>query len=273
MPDDSRPLADLHSHLIPGVDDGARTVEDTVEGLARMVERGYGRVLTTPHLDASLTRDPSALEARLEEVREGWEGMVGTVEERWPDLDFRRGFEVMLDVPDADFSDPRLRLGGTRFILVEWPRMQVPPHSTEVLSRLKFAGLNPIIAHPERYAGLDPGLRVVEKWLETGAWLQVNNGSFVGRYGPNAQTVAFRLLKRGWIHYLSSDFHGRPHLSLYMDEAQEELRSRGGEEQLALLARVNPSRVFDDEDPLPVAAVTGETGLWNRIRDLFVNED
>ena len=262
-------LADLHSHLVPGVDDGARTGDDTVEGIERMVERGYRRIVTTPHLDASLTLDPRTFAVRMDEIREGWNWIVGRVRQRWPELDFRQGHEVMLDVPDGDFSDERLRLGGTRFILVEWARMQVPPQSQQVLSRLRFAGLRPIIAHPERYFGLDPELAVVAEWKDAGAYLQVNTGSLAGRYGGRARSVAVRLLRRGWVDYLSTDFHGRPHLSLYCDEAEEALAELGGDDHFSLLAGANPCRVFDDEEPMPVPPLPDERGLLERLRGLF----
>lgn len=265
-------LGDLHSHLIPGVDDGARTPADSLEGVGRMVDQGYGRIVTTPHLDANLTLVRDLFEARMEDVAEGWRSVSGSVAERWPELDFRRGFEVRLDVPDGNFSDERLRLGGTRFVLVEWSGMQVPPRSTEVLGRLRLSGLTPVLAHPERYSGVDRDLGTVAAWREAGAYLQVNNGSLVGRYGPAARTLAFRLLKRGWVDYLSTDFHGRPHLSLHTEEATEALESVGGEEQVSLLTTTNPRRLFEDLEPLPVPPLSGEKGLWGKVRELLAGE-
>lgn len=262
--------ADLHSHLVPGVDDGARTGEDTLEGVGRMWEAGIERVLTTPHLEGSLTHDSRALEARLGEVDDAWAWSSTAVRERYPELDFRRGFEIMLDVPDPDLEDERLKLGGTSFVLVEWPRMQVPPQSIQALSRIRSAGLRPILAHPERYFGLDPQLRVVEAWKEAGAYLQVNHGSLVGRYGNDARSIAGRLLRRGWVDYLATDFHGRSHLSLYFEEAEARLSTLGGEEQFDLLTGTNPSRVFRDREPLPVPPLEADPGLWGKLRGIFL---
>ncbi|MGD2069791.1 MAG: hypothetical protein PVI57_14055 [Gemmatimonadota bacterium] len=265
-------LGDLHSHLVPGVDDGARTAAESLEGVGRMVDQGYGRIVTTPHLDANLTLAGDFFEARMDEMTEAWRSVSVSVAEKWPELDFRLGFEVRLDVPDGNFSDERLRLGDTRFVLVEWSGMQVPPRSMEVLGRLRLSGLTPVLAHPERYSGIDRDLGTVARWREAGAYLQVNNGSLVGRYGPAARTLAFRLLKRGWADYLSTDFHGRPHLSLHTGEVTEALGSVGGEEQLKLLMGTNPRRLFDDLEPLPVPPLSGEKGLWGRVRELWAGE-
>lgn len=263
---------DLHSHLVPGVDDGARSLEDALEGVGRMVDAGIGRIVTTPHLDGSLTRQPEAFASRMERMDDAWRRVRDAVFEAYPGLDFRRGHEVMLDLPDVDLSDERIRLGGTSFVLVEWPGLQVPPETSRVLSRIRFGGLRPVIAHPERYRGLDPELRLVGEWRRAEAFLQVSYGSLVGRYGPRARRNAFRLLEKGWADYLSTDFHGRPHLKLYVDEGRRALLQEDGKEQLELLARENPGRLLRDEDPLPVPGLSLGRSFWQRLKDLFTPE-
>lgn len=265
----SEAAADFHSHLMPGVDDGARTIEDSLESVRRFREAGVRRIITTPHLEGSVTRDGGAFEDVMARMDGAWRELSTAVGEAFPDVDLRRGHEVMVDHPDTDFSDPRVRLGGGTFLLIEWPRLQVPPGTTDVVTRIVFAGFLPIIAHPERYHGLDPELRLVEAWRDAGARLQVNHGSLVGRYGPQARTIAFRLLKRGWADYMSSDFHGRAHLKLYRDEARDALQELNGEEQWRLLSRVNPSRIFRDEPPLPVPPLARDQGFRARLRKLL----
>ena len=131
-------LGDFHNHLVPGVDDGSGTLEDSLEGIQRMVGVGFTHIVTTPHFDAStLQREPSRAEEYLSRVTEGFNRVAEVARKRFPELDFRRGQEVRLDVPDCDFSDERLRLGETNFALVEWPRFQIPPETTTVLSRFR----------------------------------------------------------------------------------------------------------------------------------------
>ena len=266
-------IGDLHSHMVPGVDDGARTIEETLEGVERMTLVGIRKIITTPHLDASLTRDPAAYEKRIDQLDRAWMDARREVRERFPEVDFRRGTELMLDIPDPDFSDERLRMGGTSFVLLEWPRLQLPPGTVEVLSRMSLAGIKPIIAHPERYVGFDRELDLASEWRKAGAFLQVNYGSLLNRYGPEARTLAFRLLRRGWVDYLSSDFHCRTHLKLFHKEAVQRLAELGGAEQISLLTVTNPQRVFRDEEPVPMPPLPGERTLWARLRELLKLEE
>ena len=270
--DDPRAVGDLHSHLVPGVDDGARTIEDTLEGIERMNEAGIRKIITTPHVDASLSRDPEAYIERMDQVDRAWADAERTVAERFPKVDFRRGHEVMLDIPDPDLEDERLRLGGSSFALLEWPRLQLPPGTVEVLSRLRLAGIRPIVAHPERYVGFDRELELASEWKRVGAYLQVNYGSLVGRYGAEPRKLAFRLLRSGLVDYLSTDFHGRSHLKLLYREGVEALAELGGEEQISLLSITNPQRIFRDEEPVPVPPLLGERTLWGRFRELLKRE-
>ena len=259
-------LGDFHSHLFPAVDDGARTIEDALEGIGRMTDCGVKAIITTPHLQASVKADPAHFDLVMEEMDQAWDAVSAAAAKAFPDLDFRRGHEVMLDIPDPDLSDVRLRLGGTDFVLVEWPRLQVPPGTLDVVARIVSSGLTPVIAHPERYSGIDTQLGVVLGWKEAGALLQGNYGSLVGRYGPRAQSLMTRLLEQGLLDYLSSDFHGRPEYHLFIESGIEALLGDGGEAQLELLGSVNPLRLFSGEGPVPVPPLHVERTLLGRLR-------
>jgi len=264
-------FVDLHSHLVPGVDDGARTPDDVLDGVRRMVDVGITRIVTTPHLDGALTNETELLEDRLGEVDAAFEEVESLVGAELPDIDFVRGHEVMMNVPDPDLSDPRLRLGGGPYVLIEWPRLQIPPRTEEVIETIVQAGYRPLIAHPERYFGMLEEMELARSWRRAGAILQVNNGSFVGRYGKDAQQVAVRLLCAGLVDCLSSDFHGRSHLKLYVKEARVWFEERDGAEQFYLLTATNPGRILDGEDTLAVTPLRVEEGFWKKVRGMLGN--
>jgi len=264
------PMTDIHSHLVPGVDDGARTMEDALAGVGLMVERGITSIVTTPHLDGHLTHDPVALEARLSEVDEAFARLASAVKEHFPQVSLERGHEVMLNRPDCDFSDPRLRLAGSDFVLVEWPRLQIPPGTVPALQNLGSKGYGLIIAHPERYAGHDERMELAEHWRGEGAMLQVNFGSLLGKYGPEPRVRALRLLEAGWVDCLASDFHAHPGLRLFAEGADTLFREMEGEEAWALLTRTNPARMARGERPLPVPPLQlPKGGVLGRFLSIF----
>lgn len=264
MDRDPTSFADFHSHLVPGVDDGARTLEEAVNAVERMTWAGIRKIITTPHIDGSLTLDPHALDERLSEVSVAFARTAEEVGRRFPEVEFKRGHEVMLDIPDVDFKDPRMRLAGTSFVLLEWPRLHLPPGTTQVLRRIREDGYLPIVAHPERYNGID--LTLAAQWRDVGAFLQVNYGSLDGRYGSEARVLALRLLRRGMVDYLASDFHGRSDKKLYKDEVTSFLKNLGGDDVMVHLCLTNPARIFREELPLPVPTLPAERGFWARVK-------
>lgn len=260
-------IVDLHNHLIPGVDDGAVDLDQSRNALTAMQDAGVTSLVATPHLRGSLTLEPQALDARLAEIDEGWAQLTGLAESEFPGMTLGRGVEIMLDTPRPDLSDPRLRLDGGEFALVEFPFMVVPPRSAEVISELRLQGWRPVIAHPERYAGVDPKLEIVEEWRRAGAILQVNVGSLVGRYGESARKLAHSLLERGWISLLASDYHTRERLTI--GAAVARLTELGAAEEAHQLLVSNPRRILKGESLLPVQPIKMQQTLWDRLRKVF----
>jgi len=259
---------DFHSHLIPGVDDGAATLEESRAALAAFARDGISTVITTPHFEGSLTLAPALAAERLAQLDTGWAALTADAEASASGVRLLRGVELMLDVPDPDLSDARLRLGGSRFVLVEYPSMRLPEQHAEYAIRcLRDKGWQPILAHPERYQNVGESLDELLPLRYTGAYFQVNAGSLLGHHGRVAARRAEALLARGWAEYASSDYHARGPLSVL--EARAWLVARGGAEQADALFHANAARIVRDEPPVPVAPLVGRTGKarqwWARL--------
>jgi protein-tyrosine phosphatase len=260
-------VVDFHNHVIPDVDDGARNIEESRAALNALHSSGVQILIATPHVDGSIVHRAERFDARMRELDAGWDALCAVAYEEFPQLKLHRGAEVKLDTPEPDLSDPRMRLAGGRFVLVEFPYFTIPPRSTRVLAYMRERDWVPVIAHPERYDGVEAELALVQQWKAAGAHLQVNGASLTGRYGPEARSAAIALLGSGSADYFCSDYHarGRTEILAYRDL----MIDLGAEAQAELLMWINPARLLEGEAPLAVPPLPAKRGLWDRISAPF----
>ena len=246
-------MIDIHSHLLPGVDDGSPSVEVSVAVLERFAADGVELLVCTPHLNASET-------ARVphEEYAAVFDRLVAAAPAA-PRLAL--GWEIMLDVPGADLTRPYLSLGGSRAVLVEFTRGGVPARAAEELRRIRASGVVPVVAHPERYWGCTPAQ--VRAWREAGAAIQMDALMLIGS-GPMAR-LAKALLEEGLVDCIASDNHGD---SRSLRSARDWLLEAGAREQAHLLTKTNAERLLANLDPIPVAPLRVDRGLLSRFRDI-----
>lgn len=248
-------MIDLHSHLLPGVDDGARSADVSVAVLQRFHEEGVEEVVCTPHLLAS-----RAAHAPLERHREILADLRARLE-GGPTLHL--GWEIMLDVPNADLEGEGLGLAGSRTVLVEFPHIGVPLGATRELARLRESGVRPLVAHPERYFGCTPAQ--VREWRSVGAAIQCEAVSFAGR--ARVPRLAQALLAEGLVDCLASDNHGdRRSLAA----ARRWLEEMGAGEVAELLTRTNPRALLEDGPLTPVPPVRPSRSAFARLKDLIL---
>lgn len=259
-------LVDFHNHLMPAVDDGAQSDEESLAAINAFKDDGVSVIITTPHVEGSITTRSGELATRLAELDVAF-GRLQECAAEAGGVRVERGVELLLDVPEPDLTDARLRLAGGNFFLMEFPYMMVPPHSDRAVAALSATGYTPIIAHPERYHGFWDTIELAAEWKQNGAFLQVNGGSLLGRYGANAQKTAIELLRRGWIDYICSDFHARgPTL---VTQYRALLEGHGATEQAQMLMQTNPARVLSGQPPIPVAPIQIKGTLWARVKAVF----
>lgn len=250
-------MVDIHSHLLPGVDDGSPSVEASLPVLEQFVRDGVTTLVCTPHLNASKAAEaPYAAHA----------GILEQLRARAPQgIELQLGWEIMLDVPGADLTAPTLGLAGSRAVLVEFPRMNLPSTAADELFRLRTSGLTPVLAHPERYWGCTPEL--VSQWRRSGTVMQLDASGPLGRAEMAALSVAF--LEQGLIDIIASDNHGD---SRSMMRTRAWLEELGAGEQAELMTVVNPARLLRGEPMIPVPPVRRAGGFVDRLRELVLGK-
>jgi protein-tyrosine phosphatase len=247
-------VIDLHTHLIPGVDDGSPTLENSLRVLERLRQEGVTEVACTPHLEAS-----RAAVAPITEYRT----LLVSLQQGAPEgMRLHPGFEIMLDRPGCDLTLPGLSLGSSKAVLVEFPRVPLTPDSTDELMRIRASGVVPVIAHPERYSGIT--IDKLHIWRDFGVIVQ-GDALMLLQAGPKAEFSRL-MLAEGVVDILASDNHGdRRSLGL----VRLWLREVGGDRQGRILTEVNPARVLADEMMDRVPPLRERRGIWERLRSLF----
>jgi protein-tyrosine phosphatase len=253
--------------MIPGVDDGSSSIEESLAALLKMAEQGITHVITTPHFRASALNSPHEFTERMNEIDEAWEKLRSAVSESRVPLRLDRGVEMALDEPIVSPTDERTRLAGTRFMLVEFPYFTIPPNSGQALAQLRATGITPIVAHPERYENLEKDLESLFLWKQSGAFLQLNSGSITGAYGTRVERNGWRCLEAGVVDFLSSDYHARGNCLAAL--AKERMEEYGGSSHFRVLSTINGERLLSGIDPAPVSPLRRQASRWRRLKRAF----
>lgn len=212
-------FTDWHSHILPGVDDGIKTIEDSLAVLRAYEDLGFKRVWLTPHIMEDYPNTPEDLKNRYEELKKAWTG----------DVEIRLAAENMLD----SLFEERLNEGNLlpigdsgNHLLVETSYYTPPMNMTELLEKIKQEGFYPVLAHPERYRYMDE--KDYRKLKDMDVKFQMNFVSLVGGYGDTAKKKAEWLLDKDMIDLTGSDLHRldstlsfidkSPHKGKYLDK-------------------------------------------------------
>ena len=195
---------DLHSHLIPAIDDGSQSMQESLELLKGMETLGYRKVITTPHIMADAYKNtPEGIKKGLNLLRqEALKEGIGVEIEAAAEYYIDDGFQALLDKGDI------LSIKGG-YLLFETSYVSKPIHLEEMIFEISMAGYTPLFAHPERYRYIKDPQKEFKRLKDLGVEFQVNLNSFGGHYGRNAKVLADFLSKEGYIDFLGSDVHHR----------------------------------------------------------------
>jgi protein-tyrosine phosphatase len=208
--------ADMHSHLIPGIDDGAKTIEDSLELIRIMHGLGYSKFITTPHIMSDYFRNTPEI------ILEGLATLKKALVENNIPVEVSAAAEYYLDDGFIrKLEEEKLLTFGDNYLLVEVSYINPPDNVNEVLFRAQVLGYKPVLAHPERYPFWHRDLDHYKRFYEMGVTLQLNLNSLAGYYGPDAKKVAEKLIDMGIIGALGTDMHHLRHAGALQQVTKE----------------------------------------------------
>ena len=207
---------DVHSHLVPGVDDGAPDVDAALEMVRHMVSLGYRGMVLTPHIISDLyPNSPDTL-------RGPFQTLVDAVRDARIPMELRLAAEYLMDAdmlrtlkegePMTFSCDDGQRMHAVMLMEFGFHHAQEEALVKDALFEAQTRGITPLLAHCERYPYLHKDMSLLELWHERGGWMAVNAASLAGAYGPETRNMAKECMERGWVSFVCSDAHGKRHV-------------------------------------------------------------
>ena len=237
-------MIDIHSHIIPNVDDGARSVEETFNILKEAQEAGFTDVILTSHFLLNY------YETNAQELIFWKEKLQEVLKKQGTKINLHSGMEIYITNQMEELLENKkiLTLANSRYMLIELPLATNVKYFDYVVYYLEAKGIKPIIAHPERYKCVQKDPDIVEEYIEKGCLIQCNYGSIVNLYGREAEKTIKTLLKKNQVHFLGSDVHRENGTYLIILDAVKKIRKIIGENKINEITTINPKKILQNEE-------------------------
>ena len=245
-------MIDIHCHILPGIDDGAKTAKDTLVMLQSAIDEGITVITATPHHNPEYHNEAPLILDKVKEVQK-------IIEENQLPIQVLPGQEVRIyGELLTDFSDQKLLTcaGNTAYMLVEFPTNYVPKYAGELFYNMRLQGIQPILVHPERNSGIIEDPNILFKFIEQGVLSQITASSVTGHFGKKIQKLTFQIIEHQLTHFVASDAHNVTSRAFKMREAFEIIEEKYGLSKAQFFKDNAASVIFNEaiylEDPRPI---------------------
>lgn len=249
-------MIDIHSHILPCLDDGPQSLAAAVSMVTMAAQRGTTAIVATPHASSTFRYDPDAVREGAAELRALCDGQIGIY----------TGCELHLSVDNIRnaLSQPsRYTINSGKYLLLELPGFGYPSGVDEVFRQLLANGTVPVISHPERNPFLQERPEQLQRWIEMNCLVQVTAQSLLGTFGRRCRKAAERLLREGLVHFVASDGHDTDQRAPVLDEAYRHVERHYGAEHAAALFLTNPRATLTGGTVTRLPKVAARA-LWSR---------
>lgn len=238
-------MIDTHCHILPGLDDGSSSLQMSMIMAAMAADDGITDIIATPHVmwDRSYTID------QLSAAIQALDILRAAIDRSCIPVNCHLGAEILCVEPALELLRKGLFpcIKGTKFALVEFFFDDSVENMTSCLRAIQGAGINPVVAHPERYNAIQNHKDLAERWVKMGILLQINTGSIYGQLGKRVKKAAVRILDDGLASLVATDAHDIRSRPLQMSAARSWLVQHYGETRAHLLTEVNPLHLLNNQ--------------------------
>jgi protein-tyrosine phosphatase len=246
-------MVDIHSHILPGLDDGSTSLEESIAMVQMAVKAGTTAIVATPHASSQYSFNFDAVRKKAAELGAAVPGIA---------IYTGCDFHLSIDNLEAALKHPRrYTINQQQYLLVEFPEMVTFTTTPQIFERLRSAGMIPIVTHPERNVFLQEKVNEMAEWVAQGAYIQVTAQSFLGLFGNQVRDSAHQLMKRGLVHFVASDAHDLTRRTTRLKESYDHVAGRFGEHLAEQVFMRNPAAAVAGE-ALPVQTARRRKRWW-----------
>lgn len=234
-------MIDCHTHLIPNLDDGSTSLESSIEALRQMAEGGLKSAICTSHYMRGIYQfKPEDYSAKFRELE-------AEVKHQSIPITLHPGAEVFVTsgITD-DIIKNKLTLADSSFVLIETDLNGFPPDFQKCIYEMLRKGLKPILAHAERYVPIMMKTRNVKELINRNVYIQINAASTIGGYGDKVKQTVWKMLNKGWVHFMGSDHHNKTPYSAFF-RAKEKIAQHIDAQTSEFLTQTHPQAILDNK--------------------------
>lgn len=237
-------MIDIHCHILPGIDDGAQNLSESIKMAKEAVKEGIDIIVATPHhLNSQFTNPKNSILQRVEELNH-------TLKQEKIDLIVLPGQETRIygELLEGIHCEEILSVSHSPYLLVEFPSASVPRYTERLFFDLQMKGFIPVIVHPERNQELIQRPDMLYQLVKKGALTQVTAASVAGAFGKKIKTFSLQLIEANLTHFIASDAHNTTTRSFKMGEAYDVIRSKYGSD-FEFLFKENAALIVEGKTP------------------------
>ena len=240
-------MVDFHSHIIPNIDDGSKSIDETFSMIEEAKKAGFDTIISTPHyMEGNYEIDNNEKDIWIKSLN-------SKLPEQKINIQLYTGNEIYLteNIINLLEGNKASTINYTSYVLFELPLTFKPLYLDDVIDEIKKRGLVPIIAHPERYSFMQEKPNLIYNLIEKGVLLQCNYGSFIGNYGVKTKILATNYLKNNMVQFLGSDAHREKTIYPKIPKILKKLKSLIGQNKLNEITTTNPKLVLSNKKISP----------------------
>lgn len=258
-------MIDIHCHILYGIDDGPKSLEQSMKLVRELQKKGIEKIIATPHFISGDNYVPT-----VEEIREKVRLLQEEIDKEEIKLKIYPGMEVYAshDTIERLRNNEILSLNDSKYILIEFPFETIPKYMSDLLFSMQLEGFTPIIAHPERYCLEYRKSKLLKELVDKGILLQINSESIIGTHGKRAKKAAYELLKDGMVHIVGTDSHSLNRILSDKKEIERKISGLCGFENAERIMYTNPQRVLENEEVLGMSSVKNRFLMIGILRKL-----